>query len=430
MEPREYYRRVLDKIKKCFEHSGCAISIEKELISEGYPKDFPKLITSKKNLDYLTLERGFQIHLPIIGEGCQTVLCPMDFEIFLGEDQEKLYTDKETQKAYFKQTLPIIEYIINIFKERSMPFLLDYTPSGGHLLFHVDVNSRAGKALQSIGSVEKGMMESSLKHGITEKAMLTFSGITRLAEFVALKTVIAFKDNEAEGNLQVNVSDSAEKCINIDNSWCEGAPHTRSIRSPFSLHKKNIEKYKKVGEAPLVDVVGGYFDGRNYFCEASVDTVIDCMWDLEKAAEWSASFTGTIPFANDSMVKCVEEYKNSGLYKYHKDFDITEDIPEGKALEYARNEKSVPDWARDILYNPNPRALQPVNMIGFIHDFVISAKWKPRHVANIMRDLYMDSTFEWVQDFVDSSPADEKANFWVRTFGAIAYWQKGQLKIN
>jgi len=354
----------------------------------------------------------------------------MDFEIFLGEEQCQLYTDKETQKELFKQTMPVIDYIKKIFVDRKIPFLLDYTPSGGHLLFHVDVDSKAGKALQSIGAIEQGMLEAGHKHGITEKAMLTFSGITRMAEFVAMKTVVAFHDNVAQGKLQVTISDSAEKCINIDNSWCEGAPHIRSIRSPFSLHKKNQEKYKRYDEPPLVDVIGGYFDGKKFHHEADVDTVIDCMWDLEIASKWAHNFDGSIPVANDSLVKLVEEYKKSGLFSYHQDFDSTPDIPVGKALEYARGERKIPAWTKNILYNPNPMTVQPINMIGFIYDFVIHAKWRPKHVANILRDIYLEGSFAWTQDFVDSSPADEKANFWVRTFGATAYWQNGQLKIN
>jgi len=58
----------------------------------------------------------------------------------------------------------------------------------------------------------------------------------------------------------------------------------RSIRSPFSLHKKNQEKYMKYHQPPLVDVIGTYFDGQ-------------------------------------------------------------EDIPRGLALDYAKKEGNIPDWA-------------------------------------------------------------------------------------
>ncbi len=430
MQPRKYYKTVQNQLKNCFANSGCAITIEKELIEEGYCKDFPKMITSKENLDYLTLNRAFQVHLPIIGDENKIVLCPMDFEIFLSGDQYKLYADKETQRGYFKQTVPVIDFIKKIFVDAKVPFLLDFTPSGGHILFNVDVEQEAGKALQSIGCVEEDMFESGIIHGVTDKAMLTFSGITRLAEYVALKTMEAFKNNESEGKLPVTVSDSAEYCINIDNSWCEGAPHARSIRSPFSLHKKNIEKYNRYDEPPLVDVIGGVFDGKEFHHEADVDNVIECMWDLQKASEWSQNFDGKIPLADNSLVDLIETYKKSSLYKFHSEFDSTEDLPLGNALELAKRVENIPDWSKDILYNPDPRVLQPINMMGFIYDFVIYAKWKPKHVANIMRDIYLDKSFCWVQDFVYSSPAGEKANFWVRTFAAIAYWKTGSLQIN
>ncbi len=430
MQPRKYYKTVQNQLKNCFANSDCAIAIEKELIKEGYSKDFPKMITIKENLDYLTQNRAFQVHLPIIGEGNQTVLCPMDFEIFLSGNQYKLYADKETQRGYFKETVPVINFIKKIFTDANVPFMLDFTPSGGHILFNVDVDSDAGKALQQIGCLEEGMLDSGLRHGVTQKAMLTFSGITRIAEYVALKTLEAFKNDERDGKLPVTVSDSAENCINIDNSWCEGAPHARSIRSPFSLHKKNIEKYKMYNEPPLVDVVGGVFDGRTFHHEADIDNVIECMWDLQKASDWSQNFDGVIPFADNALVGFIEGYKKTALYKFHREFDSTEDLPFGKALEQARQVTIIPDWSKDILYNPDPRVLQPINMMGFIYDFVIFAKWKPKHVANIMRDIYLDSSFNWAQDFVDSSPADEKANFWTRTFAAIAYWKTGALQIN
>ncbi len=429
MNSSEYYKTVIDKIKNCFVNSGCAITIEKELINAGFSKAFPIMRTLTDNLDYLTVQKGFQVHLPVIGAGSQTVLCPMDFEIFLSEDQYKLYTNKETQKSYFKETIPAINFIKTIFIDRSMPFLLDFTPSGGHILFNVKLNHRSAVALMKIGFAEYGMVKSGQNYGITYEAMLTFSGVTRLAEYVALKTMEAFKNNEREGKLPLTVSDSREKCINIDNSWCEGAPHARSIRSPFSLHKKNIEKYGQYSQPPLVDVIGGTFDGKKLYCEADIDNVIECMWDLEKAGKWARNFDGFIPDANDSIIDFIEEYKQTQLYQFHREFDATEDIPVGLALQYAKHEQNIPEWAKSILYCPNPRALQPINMKGFIYDFVIHAKWKPKHVANILRDIYMDRSFGWVQDFKDSCPADEKANFWVRTFASIAYWEKGYLKL-
>jgi hypothetical protein len=438
MEAKEYYKKVINQLKNCFQYSDCVVAIEKELINEGCDPAFPALTMPVDNLDYLSCERGFQVHIPVIGANSQSVLMPMDFEIFLSEDNYKLYTDKETQRAYFKQTVPVLDYIRKIFTDRGMPFMLDYTPSGGHILFQNPLNQRSTEELKKLGYLEYDLIaacnyinpdDMRRKNGISLEAACVFSGQGKIAEYIALLTMKQFKDNELEGKLPVTISDSMKYCINLDNSWCEGSPHMRSIRSPFSLHKKNIEKYGMLDESPLVDVIGIHFDGENVTGEIDIDTVVDCMWDLKKAAKHASIFTGDIPCANDTLIDFIGEYKKSDLYNFHRKFDSEMDIPHGQALEKAKREDNIPDWTRNILYNPNPAALQPINMIGFIYDFVIYANWPPKHVANILRDMYLDNSNNWAQDFIDSYPAEEKSNFWARTYSAVAYWKTGKLTI-
>ena len=59
----------------------------------------------------------------------------------------------------------------------------------------------------------------------------------------------------------------------------------------------------------------------------------------------------------------------------------------------------------------------------------MNAGWKPKNVANVLRDLYHDEQHGWEQDFYTEYPAEEKSAFWARTFSAIAYWEKGWLKV-
>ena len=438
MNAQEYYKKVIVRLKNCYKYNDYVLAIENELVNEGCDPAFPALALPVDSLSYLTEERGFQVHLPIIGTNSRSVLMPMDFEIFLSDDNYKLYTDKESQRAYFKQTVPVLDYIKKIFIDRGMPFLLDYTPSGGHILFQNPLGQRSSEELKKLGYLENDLIKACnyknpgdlrRKNGISLDAASVFSGLGKIAEYISLLTMNKFKDNELEGKLPVTISDSREYCINLDNSWCEGSPHMRSIRSPFSLHKKNHEKYNRQDDPPLVDVIGGHFDGKKLIGEIDVDRVVDCMWNLAKAAEHAQNFTGEIPPANDTLIDFIAEYKKSDLYAYHKDFDSQVDIPHGKALEYAKKENNIPDWTRNILYNPNPSAVQPINMIGFVYDFVIHAKWQPKHVANILRDMYLDYSNNWAQDFIDSYPAEEKANFWARTFGALAYWKNKKLSM-
>ena len=438
MDAQKYYKKVFAQLKNCFKYNDCVVAIEKELVKEGCDPAFPALTMPVDSLKYLTCERGFQVHLPVIGANSKSVLMPMDFEIFLSEDNYKLYTDKKTQKDYFKQTMPVLNYIKKIFIDRGMPFLQDYTPSGGHILFQNPLRQRSTTELKKIGYLEEGLIKACnvvdpgdlrRKNGISLEAASVFSGQGKIAEYIALLTMNAFKNNEKNGKLPVTISDSLKYCINLDNSWAEGSPHMRSIRSPFSLHKKNQEKYDRYDEPPLVDVVGCHFDGKKLTGEIDVDEVVDCMWDLEKAAKHAKIFTGNIPRANNTLIDFIGEYKKSGLYQFHKSFDSQVNIPRGRALEKAKQEDNIPDWTRNILQNPNPAAVQPINMIGFVYDFVIYAGWKPKHVANILRDMYLDYSNNWTQDFIDSYPAEEKANFWARTYSAIAYWKTGKLTV-
>ncbi|CAB1081271.1 hypothetical protein D1AOALGA4SA_8928, partial [Olavius algarvensis Delta 1 endosymbiont] len=48
-----------------------------------------------------------------------------------------------------------------------------------------------------------------------------------------------------------------------------------------------------------------------------------------------------------------------------------------------------------MLYDPNPGALQPNKLIGFVYDFCIRANWKPKHIGNVLRDLYQDPVHGW-----------------------------------
>jgi hypothetical protein len=101
-------------------------------------------------------------------------------------------------------------------------------------------------------------------------------------------------------------------------------------------------------------------------------------------------------------------------------------MPRREALARAKKDGRLTDFARHILHQPYPMALQPKNMLGFVYDFLIYADWRPRHIANVLRDFYIDPRYGWGIDFF-KYPAEEKANFWARTFSSLALWKTGRL---
>ena len=135
MSPQEYYSKVIDKLKNSFKGFHYVVAAGKELLSDGWDPNFLVAVEPVDQLEKFTVQKGMQVHLPVIGERSKMVLMPMDFELFFAGENHILYTDKNAQLYWFKQIKPVCYYIENIFKSRGLPFLLDYTPSGGHILW-------------------------------------------------------------------------------------------------------------------------------------------------------------------------------------------------------------------------------------------------------------------------------------------------------
>lgn len=437
MTPQQYYAKVIDKLKNSFKHFHYVIAAGRELLTDDWDPNFLVAVEPVDQLEKFTFMKGMQVHTPVVGEKSRSVLMPLDFEVFLLGENHKLYTDKESQRYWFKQTIPVCSYVEQYFRNRGIPYLLDYTPSGAHLLWQNFLDARATKEIEKIGSLEDDLIaacqyidKNDIKRwwGTSLEAARVFSGLGKLAEYLSLITIQAYKNHEIQSTLPVTISDSIDQCINFDNSWAEGSPFMRSIRSPFSLHKKNHDVYRAFHLPPLVDVIGTYYDGKTLIEENDPDKIVDCMWNLEMAAEHAEQFSGMIPASNDNLIDFVKEYKASPLYEFHNEFEKTEDLPRYEALEKAKKDPNITDFVRRVLYSPNPMALQPKNMMGFVYDLLIHTNWKPKHIANIFRDFYIEPKYKWHIDFF-KYPAEEKANFWARTFSALALWKTNRWRI-
>ncbi len=64
MNAQEYYHRVIDRLKNCYQFSHYVIAAGHELAAEGYDPAFPAATEPIHQLENLTLQRGFQVHIP------------------------------------------------------------------------------------------------------------------------------------------------------------------------------------------------------------------------------------------------------------------------------------------------------------------------------------------------------------------------------
>ena len=109
MNAQKYYHRVIDRLKHCFQLSHYVVANGNELVAEGYDAAFPAAAEPIDRLEPLTRERALQGHIPLIGERSQSVLMPIDFEIFLAEENHALYEDKAAQRKLFYQPVKVMQ---------------------------------------------------------------------------------------------------------------------------------------------------------------------------------------------------------------------------------------------------------------------------------------------------------------------------------
>lgn len=435
MNEIEYYKSVINKLELNFRFSNYVVGAGKELIKRGWnPNGMLVSVEPKKNVRNLACNYGLQTHIPIVGINSEYILAPIDFEISLTDQNYKLYESKQAQTSYFKTMVtPLLNYLENFFISRKIPFLLDLTPSGGHILFWVKKGTESWESFKSIGYLEPDLKNAyqykdpnDLKrvNGVSEEAGLVFSGIGRITEYIGLKA-----KSELEGKTEYPISfcDSLMQSLNFDISWASDAAYMRSIRSPFSLHKKNKEKYYNLKQPSLVDVVRLEFDGTRISPSENLrnlDYQLDCMWDLWMASQYSKNISGKIPVVNNSVCALIEEYKNSDLYTYHKKFDNEPNLIKGKAMELVNSNHKLNQHTRYMLDFPEPYMLQPMQLNIFINELVFNHNYSPKTVACLIRDYYQDSRWKWYGTDWYKYPSETRAFFWARLYTDVAFAEK------
>lgn len=433
MDVRQYYTRVLPRLEACFRPFHYVVGSGNELLAEGWDPALPVEVAPVEDLARLTVGKGLQVHLPVIGRDSGCVLMPLDIDVFLGGDTGLLYRDRASHRDWFFKGLPVVRFVERELRRFGIAHVLDFSPSGAHFLWLNRAGSPAARALASIGFVEDDLARACRRRdpgdikrrfGVSPEAAAVFSGLGKLAEFLGLRALTQIDG----GDLPVALGDSLERCVNFDVSWAEGSPFMRSLRSPYSLHRKNRDRHGFADAPALVDVVGSWFDGERAIEEPDIERVLGVMWDLEAAAEHAERFPEEIPEAGENVEGLVGAYRDSPLAGFHAAFESEALPPVGEAVAAVRREAGLSGDSRALLAVPNPAALQPLRLRAFVKDLTLGAGWAPRRVAGVLRDLYADPAHRWHIDF-EKNPPEEKADFWTRVFAAQALTEAGRLGV-
>lgn len=431
--PREYYSQVFDKLSASFSKSNWVLGYGPELIAHGWHPD--KLLVTAETIDNLwklAVDWDLEVFIPIFAANTEYVLAPIDFEIHLEDDNWTLYAERHSQLHYFeKYVIPVASHFERILQSYHVPYVLDLTPSGGHVLFYAKKGTPAFDALASIGYLEPELFDAYHHADPNDikrippagfEAGSVFSGIGRLWHSICLRV----KQECMAQNITVAICDSHHKCMNMDNSW-QGYPgYMRIIRAPFSLHKKNIHKYHQ-GDTPLCDVMQVEYDGENQIRFDDFNYLTKCMWHLDMAADHAAHFTGEIPVANENLVTLIkEQYVNSPVYAYDSLFDSTPSLAPGEAFHRVMHDSRVSEKSKHMSMYPNPRALQPKALKKFVWDLMVTG-WSQKHIGDLLCDLYSNPRHKWHDDWAKCI-ARTRAYFWARALGSELLLEAGKIK--
>lgn len=434
MDQKEYYSSIFDKLENTFSKSDWVLGYGSELIAHGWdPKKLLVTVEPIQNLRKLSANWELEVFLPIFAQKCDYVLAPIDFEIFLSDANYTLYSERHSQLHYFKKyIMPVAKFFEETLQSFGIPYLLDLTPSGGHILFYVKKDTPSYSALESIGWLEPELADA---YNFTDPTDLkrnpaagfrsgsVFSGIGRIWHYICM----CVKEKARNLGLPVTICDSEHKCMNMDNSWAAFPGYMRIIRSPFSLHKKNIYKYIQSSE-PLCDVIQVEYDGKNEFRCDDYNYLTKCMWDLDMAVEHSKKVTGTIPTDFDRLVPLIRDYyMSSPIYDFDSSFDHTPNLAPQEACHRAVNDHRISSNDQHMIKYPNPRVLQPRILKKFIGN-LLEIGWAPKHIGNLITDLYLQPQHNWKENW-NKNIASTRANYWARALGSDYLHDNGYLSV-
>ena len=405
MELREYYRRIFPRLERSFEHCHYVLGYGQELIARGWnPNSLLVIVQPVDKLRELSVDWGLEVFLPVLGTNSDSVLLPFDFEIHLA-DFRGLYASPAAQQEMFQHNIgPVAEFLTHQLTAANVYHMMDYTPSGAHILVRVMRGSSAWDKLAAIGFLDDSVFASYTYHDphdikrnppVRTDAALVFSAFGFLSELLALR---ALQELQGQTKLPLTLWDSQPDCMNLDLSWTADPGYMRIIRAPFSAHKKRSQQHR-LGPNPLVDVIGRLYAPEHDYEERDYQRIIACMWQLDQAAAHAEQFSGAVPVSDDGLARLCDQYSHSELARFHDYCHIGEgDLQPGEALHRVLHDGRLSQFTKDVALNPNPRMLQPRVMRKVVSDLCCHG-WHPRHIKNLLTDRYQDPAFGWHINF-------------------------------
>jgi hypothetical protein len=427
-------------MQNAFSTSHFVLGYGRELIQRGWdPNGLLVTVEPKANLEALTVEQGLDVFVPVMNSSkgalfdnetaeIDNIIMPFDFEIYVN-DYFKLY-NPTAQKYYFnRDVIPVASFLLDFFNSFGIPHILDWTPSGGHILTKVVKGTSSWNNLKNTGYVNNRTFGaynyldySDLKRNpaVGIEAASVFHGLCFIAEYIGIETLKKFGSTN-----RVTFWDNQQKSgLSIDISWTACSGFMRIIRSPFSAHKKISQRYG-ISNDILIDVMGRYFDGSNDVYHEhlgfNIEKIIDLMWDFESAVDYSYNFTGYIPEVTYQFDRLIQDFLNADLHELYNFCYTKPDIDIDYLIRHVKTDPRLNWKTVNMLEYPHSRMLDPNAVKKFIGDLIFN-DYHPGNIMDII-DYCYNLPFDWGRDNLKDPPVI-KAEAFVRHFTAVNLIEK------
>jgi hypothetical protein len=426
---RDYYRtpavreRILDFCGGKNPTCEYFVGFGESLVRRGYLRPI-RVVETLDGL-YELMEDGLDLNRAVWDR--DSTLAVWDVEYFNLDTWDGLYRN---QNEYFGLLEPAYRAIEDLFQDYSLPHLNDSTASGYHFVSRVPFSSPVHGRLEKIGTLEKSLLDqyafvpggdNKRKRPIPERDGRGYSAIGRLTEFLCHRVI---EKASPRSELSITISDTARgrgargrEGMNLDITQYGDPLSMRTIRTSFSTHQKH-KVY--VGKVSIETARALPFFASVPRGKFSYQELFEIRRDLKEAARYADRAKSLVPDGAGGWGKVLDDYLDSRLYAFHRDFDSVEiDPPHRWAETYWKTDLSVlPACVANALRNPTWGLLVP-SSIQTVCRVLMSRGWHPKHIAGLIYSHYTRN-LDWGIDWTKYH-AETRANFWARIYcGLIA----------
>jgi len=323
---------------------------------------------------------------------------------------------QNTERA-FRLQQPVLDATLQILGKAGIATLILVSGRGFHLVWAVRRTSQAFHRLAGIGRVPASLQaryaETCAFDGSSVDPALgrAFAGLGMVLEFVGHGVLSSSADRcripIQPAAIEVGPGIYGREIVSFDLSEYGDALHTRHIRIPFSAYLKPRQFEWMFGEAEVRRLLPIF---EIPLCGMSPAQTIKAMRNPDAVLEIARHVSTEIPDESESMEDLLDEYQDSELAKFHRQFYSQ------TRQEVELSPDLAPPCAQCLLEHPNDWLLKPAALQHIVR-VLTAIGWSPSSIAHRVCASYSKKC-DWGNTWERLEPCN-RAIFYTRLFAGM-----------